>query len=186
MNLLLDVVRTIGSVWTGEYRNKMQIFFTENKIKALSHKRMKNLICQHQIFAPKNSNILIESSFWSVFIIYSILFLFVGMEWNTTKPMIVMQFRRHLHFGKYQNKKYDFNKFEISRNMNMNISNWWQEKVQNFYTEEKIPLYSWHSHFLVKQLDLLEFKIVFFFMQNSFHWFSLYSFLLFGIDLYVK
>jgi hypothetical protein len=54
----------------------MQIFSTENKIKALNHKRMKNLICQHQIFAPKDSNILIESSFEA--------FLFVGMEYYET------------------------------------------------------------------------------------------------------
>ncbi len=80
---------------------------------------------------------------------------FYLLEWNTTKPMIVMQFGRHLHFGKFKNKKYVFNKFEISRNMNMSNSNCWQKITK------LLRIFRWHSHFLVKQLDLFEFKIVF-------------------------
>jgi len=44
---------------------------------------MKNLICLHQIFAPKDSNILIESSFGA--------FLFVGMEYYETNDRYAIQ-----------------------------------------------------------------------------------------------
>ena len=74
-------------------------------------------------------------------------------------------------------------KFQEIWNWTFQIAN---KKVQNFYTEEKIPLYSWHSHFLVKQMDLFEFKIVFFLHSKLVYWFSFYLFLLFGIDLYIK